>query len=49
MLIAIPAKDDLEIEHVDIQRAFLNGVLEEEIFVEHPHVSLMAQSVFGDC
>ena len=34
MLLAIAAREDLEIKHVDIQCAFLNGELEEEVFVE---------------
>ena len=36
VLLAIAAREDLEIKHVDIQCAFLNGELEEEVFVEQP-------------
>lgn len=32
----LAAKEDLEIKHIDIQCAFLNGKLEEEMYVEQP-------------
>jgi hypothetical protein len=36
VLLSIAAQEDLEIRHIDIQCAFLNGDLEEEVFVEQP-------------
>ena len=36
MLLAIAAKDDLEIHQMDVQSAYLNGELEEEIYMEQP-------------
>lgn len=35
-LLAIAAQEDLEIEHLDIKTAFLNGDLEEEIYMHPP-------------
>ena len=36
MLIAIAAIFDLKIHQMDIKTAFLNGNLEEEIYMDHP-------------
>ena len=36
VLLAIAAKEGLMIKHVDIQCAFLNGKLEEEVYVKQP-------------
>ena len=36
VLLSIAAREDLEIRHIDIQCAFLNGELEEEVFVQQP-------------
>jgi hypothetical protein len=41
VLLAIAAEEDLEIRHVDIQCAFLNGELKEQVYVEQP-------PLFGD-
>ena len=41
VLLAIAAYYDLEIKHIDIQCAFLNGKLKEEVYVEQP-------PLFGD-
>lgn len=42
LLFALTAELDLEVEHVDITTAFLNGDLEEEIFMEQPVGSIRA-------
>ena len=36
ILIAIVALNDLEIHHMDVKIAFLNGELNEEIYMEQP-------------
>lgn len=36
ILFALPAEHDLEIDHIDVTTAFLNGDLEELIFMEQP-------------
>ena len=36
MLIALAAVYDLEIHQMDVKTAFLNGELEEEIYIEQP-------------
>jgi reverse transcriptase-like protein len=36
ILLAKAAADDLEIEHVDVNTAFLNPILEEEVYMEIP-------------
>lgn len=38
VLLSICAQENLEMKHVDIQCAFLNGKLEEEVYVEQPQV-----------
>jgi hypothetical protein len=34
MMISLVAKNKLRIHHMDVQSAFLNGYIEEEVFVE---------------
>ena len=55
-LLAIAAQEDLEIEHLDIKTAFLNGDLEEEIYMLPPegfppkiegHVWKLMKSIYG--
>lgn len=36
LLLALAVKNDWSIEHVDIKTAFLNGKLEEEVYIEQP-------------
>ena len=36
LLLAIAAHFDLEVHHIDIKSAYLNGVLNEEIYMEQP-------------
>ena len=36
MLIALAAVHDLKIQQMDVKTAFLNGELEEEIYMEQP-------------
>lgn len=36
LLFGLAAKLDLEMDHIDITTAFLNGSLNEEIFMEQP-------------
>lgn len=57
LLIAIAVKMDLKIEHLDVPTAFLNGDLEEEIFLKQPEgfikkgqenkVYLLKKAVYG--
>jgi len=35
-LVALSTQHDLELHHVDVSTAFLNGVLEEEVFMRQP-------------
>ena len=55
-LLAIAAREDLEIDHMDIKTAFLNGDLEEEIYMQLPdgfppkvqgHVWKLQKSIYG--
>ena len=55
-LLVIAAGEDLEIDHVDIKTAFLNGNLEEEIHMQPPdgfppkvrgHVWKLQKSIYG--
>lgn len=36
LLVALAAKTGWKIHHLDVKSAFLNGVLEEDIYVEQP-------------
>lgn len=36
MMVALAAQFNMEIHHVDVTTAYLNGVLQEEIFIELP-------------
>ncbi|CDO75139.1 hypothetical protein BN946_scf184772.g6 [Trametes cinnabarina] len=55
MLLAFAAKHDLEVHQMDVKSAFLNGDLEEEIFMEAPpgfqqdkaHVWRLQKSLYG--
>ena len=55
-LLAIAAQEDLEIGQMDVKTAFLNGDLEEEIYMNPPdgfptkekgHVWLLKKSIYG--
>ena len=35
-LLALAARDDAEIHHMDVKTTFLNGDLEEEIYMDQP-------------
>jgi len=36
MVLALTAKHDLKVHQMDVKAAYLNGVLEEEIYLEPP-------------
>ncbi len=39
MILAIAASRDMELRHIDIKTAFLNGPLEEEIYMKRPEIA----------
>lgn len=55
ILLAIVARDDLELMHFDVKTAFLNGMLEEEIYMDQPrgypeksgYVCKLKRSLYG--
>lgn len=55
LLLAFAAKLNLDVDHLDVETAFLNGDLEEEIFMEQPEgfsndkskVCLLKKSLYG--
>lgn len=57
LLLALAAKRNMEIEHLDVDTAFLNGELEEEIFMsqlegfevkgQETKVCLLKKSIYG--
>jgi transposase InsO family protein len=56
LLLALAAKLNLKVDHLDVETAFLNGDLEEEIFMEQPEgyapegkrkVCLLQKSLYG--
>ena len=55
-ILAISALEDLELRSVDISHAYLNGTLEEEIYMQQPegfevggpdHVCRLRKSLYG--
>lgn len=36
LLLALAAKHELEVHHLDVKSAFLNGILDEEVYVSQP-------------
>lgn len=57
MLLTLAALNDVEMEHWDIVAAFLNGELEEEVYMKQPpgyedksgKVLLLRKSIYGLC
>lgn len=56
LLIAVAVQNNLQVEHLDVETAFLNGDLEEEIYMEQPEgfstdpkgkVCLLKKSLYG--
>jgi transposase InsO family protein len=54
LLIAIAANCNMSIDHLDVETAFLNGTLDEKIFMEQPeyfktgnNVCLLKKSIYG--
>lgn len=48
VLLALVTTQDMELEQMDIKTIFIDGMLEENIFMRQPEVSLHQNGRFGD-